>query len=358
MATPSTSSRPAPRRAVPLSRRIVLGLVVLAGVALTPVAASAAPRPATAHDAAVLMAARAHDLEKITEAFDAARDQLAAQEASAQAAAARADQARAARTAAQQQVRSIARSAYTGQNGALKALLTSKNADDFVGQVTTLDTIAGHQATVLDQVAAAGRAADQASGQAAKAVAAARATYESVARQQAGLQAEVNRYQAAFNALSAQEKQAAVAAAETTDVRASRDVRPEPGIGGGSAVAAPAPSSAAAVAVRTAMAERGAPYVWAAAGPGSFDCSGLMQYAWRAAGVSLPHSSLAQSQMGAPVSRNALQPGDLVFFYSPVSHVAMYIGGGNVVQAPTAGDVVKVTPLSAMPSYNSARRLG
>jgi cell wall-associated NlpC family hydrolase len=106
------------------------------------------------------------------------------------------------------------------------------------------------------------------------------------------------------------------------------------------------------------MAERGAPYVWAAAGPGSFDCSGLMQYAWRAAGVGLPHSSLAQSQMGAPVSRNALQPGDLVFFYSPVSHVAMYIGGGNVVQAPTAGDVVKVTPLSAMPSYNSARRLG
>jgi cell wall-associated NlpC family hydrolase len=105
------------------------------------------------------------------------------------------------------------------------------------------------------------------------------------------------------------------------------------------------------------MAQRGKPYVWAAAGPGSFDCSGLMQYAYAAAGVNLPHSSLGQSRMGTPVARNALQPGDLVFFYSPVSHVGMYIGNGDIVQAPTAGDVVKVTPLAVMPGYNSARRL-
>jgi cell wall-associated NlpC family hydrolase len=285
-------------------------------------------------------------------------------------------QARAAQAAAQQQVRGIARSAYTGQNGALKALLTSKNADDFVGQVSTLQSIAGHQAAVLDQAVATGRTADQAQAQAASAVAAARATYASVARQQAGLQAQVNQYQADFDRLSASERQAAIAAAETADVRASRDDRaatPEPSGAPaaavsagrtGAATAAPAPvgpvaapSQAASVAVSTALAERGRPYVWAAAGPGSFDCSGLMEYAYAAAGVRLPHSSLGQSRMGTPVSRTALQPGDLVFFYSPVSHVGMYIGNGNIVHAPTAGDVVKITPLAYMPSYNSARRL-
>jgi cell wall-associated NlpC family hydrolase len=64
-----------------------------------------------------------------------------------------------------------------------------------------------------------------------------------------------------------------------------------------------------------------------------------------------------QSQMGTPVSRSQLQPGDLVFFYSPVSHVGMYIGNGQIVHAPTAGSVVKIVKLDAMSGYNTARRL-
>ena len=125
-------------------------------------------------------------------------------------------------------------------------------------------------------------------------------------------------------------------------------------------VAAPAaaPTATAQVAVDTALAQRGDPYVWAAAGPDSFDCSGLTQYAYAAAGVRLPHSSQMQSTMGTPVARANLQPGDLVFFYSPVSHVAMYIGNGQIVHAPTTGDVVKVTNLDYMSGYNSARRIG
>jgi cell wall-associated NlpC family hydrolase len=127
------------------------------------------------------------------------------------------------------------------------------------------------------------------------------------------------------------------------------------------AVAAPsapivASSHAAQVAVNTAMAQLGKPYVWGAAGPGSFDCSGLALYAYKAAGISLPHSSAMQSRIGTPVSINALRPGDLVFFYSGPSHVGIYIGNGNVVHAPTTGDVVKVSPMKYMP-FNSARRL-
>jgi cell wall-associated NlpC family hydrolase len=126
------------------------------------------------------------------------------------------------------------------------------------------------------------------------------------------------------------------------------------------APAAPvAPSSGAAqVAVRTALAQVGKPYVWGASGPNAFDCSGLMMYAYAAAGVALPHSSSVQATMGTPVSRDQLQPGDLVFFYSPVSHVGMYIGNGQMVHASTEGVPVQVVDLGSMPGYNSARRIG
>jgi cell wall-associated NlpC family hydrolase len=356
----------------------VLVLTGVAGAVLATVPAQAAPapaaQPATSADAAALMAARAHELEKVTEAFDAARDQLAAQEATAKAAAARADQARAAQEKAREQVRGIARSAYTGQNGALQALLTSKNPTEFIDQVSTLQSVAGHQADVLGQAVAAGRQATAAQTQAVAAVTAARTSYQKVAGQQATLQAQVNAYQADFDRLSAKEKAAAVAAAEAGAVASARASRgedrtattttPAAAAGGSSTgaaapVAVPAaPGSAAAKAVSVAQAQRGKPYVWAAAGPNSFDCSGLVEYAYGAAGVSLPHSSLAQSQMGTPVSRDALQPGDLVFFYSPVSHVGIYIGGGNMVHAPTSGDVVKISPISVIGSYAGARRIG
>jgi cell wall-associated NlpC family hydrolase len=121
--------------------------------------------------------------------------------------------------------------------------------------------------------------------------------------------------------------------------------------------AAPAPTAAAQVAVDTALAQIGKPYEWGGAGPYSFDCSGLTEYAYAAAGVFLPHSSSMQSTMGVPVSEADLQPGDLVFFYTPVSHVAMYIGNGEIVQASTYGEPVAVTELAYMPDYVGARRL-
>src|SRR3954449_1829535 len=118
-----------------------------------------------------------------------------------------------------------------------------------------------------------------------------------------------------------------------------------------------APTAAAQIAVDTALAQLGKPYVWGGAGPDSFDCSGLTQYAYAAAGISLPHSSSMQSTIGTPVAYADLQPGDLVFFYSPVSHVGMYIGNGQMVHAGTTGDVVKVIDLAYMPGFNSARRI-
>lgn len=105
----------------------------------------------------------------------------------------------------------------------------------------------------------------------------------------------------------------------------------------------PAASGGAATAVRVALAQVGKPYQWGAAGPSSFDCSGLTMYAWAAAGVSLPHSSAMQYSATTRVPTSALQAGDLLFYGSPIHHVAMYIGGGRMVEAPYSGSSVRVT---------------
>jgi len=120
------------------------------------------------------------------------------------------------------------------------------------------------------------------------------------------------------------------------------------GGGGGAAAAASEPyippaSSRAETAVNAAMTQLGVPYRFAESSPGeAFDCSGLTKWAWAQAGVSLPHQSRAQAASVPNVPASAAQPGDLIFYYSPISHVGIYIGNGQLVHAPNSGDVVKI----------------
>jgi cell wall-associated NlpC family hydrolase len=114
-------------------------------------------------------------------------------------------------------------------------------------------------------------------------------------------------------------------------------------------------SGRAAAAVRYAMAQVGDAYVYGAAGENAFDCSGLTMRAWAQAGVSLPHSSSAQFNSGPRVSASDLQPGDLVFYYSPISHVGMYIGNGLIVHAANPGTGVAVSGLYSMPYVGAVR---
>jgi cell wall-associated NlpC family hydrolase len=112
--------------------------------------------------------------------------------------------------------------------------------------------------------------------------------------------------------------------------------------------AAPPPaSSRAGTAVNAARGQLGVPYVYATSNPGvSFDCSGLTMYAWGVAGVGLPHQSRQQYASIPHISSSQAQPGDLIFFYSPISHVGVYIGGGQMIDAPNSGSVVRVATVN------------
>ncbi|MGW1072972.1 NlpC/P60 family protein [Streptomyces sp. NPDC002537] len=111
----------------------------------------------------------------------------------------------------------------------------------------------------------------------------------------------------------------------------------------------------AARAVAYAYAALGKPYVWGATGPSAFDCSGLAQAAWQAAGVSLPRTTYTQINAGRRIARGQLAPGDLVFFYPGISHVGIYVGNGQMIHAPHPGAPVRVAPVDEMPFAGAVR---
>jgi cell wall-associated NlpC family hydrolase len=108
--------------------------------------------------------------------------------------------------------------------------------------------------------------------------------------------------------------------------------------------------------VETALAYHGVPYLWAGATPAGFDCSGLILYVYKQHGVNLPHYSGSQFLLGTKVAAADLQPGDVVFFGSPIHHVGMYIGGGYFLHAPRTGDFVKISKLAERNDFAGARR--
>jgi cell wall-associated NlpC family hydrolase len=148
-------------------------------------------------------------------------------------------------------------------------------------------------------------------------------------------------YHEALAAQQAAEEAAAAAAAQSTSTPSS----PSPG-GTSSIPAPPAPNGNVQAVLNAAYSVIGTPYQWGGASPESgFDCSGLTMWSWAHAGVYLPHSSAAQYSSLPHVDRTQLQPGDLLFFYSPISHVGMYVGGGQMIHAPHTGSVVSVVPV-------------
>jgi cell wall-associated NlpC family hydrolase len=132
----------------------------------------------------------------------------------------------------------------------------------------------------------------------------------------------------------------------------------EPATGGTGGAPPVGPAAQARTAVAAAYRPLGAPYVWAADGPATFDCSGLTAFVWAAADVTLPHSSQAQFTVGRHVQRSELAPGDLVFFGSPIHHVGIYVGGGRMIDAPQTGQVVQVQSIDRADYAGAVRVTG
>lgn len=229
-------------------------------------------------------------------------------------------------------------------------LLLSSDPDQFLTQASTARAFAGQQSAVLQKFQTAQGKLTDLQAAAATELAALNAVQGKQNELKKKLQNNLDKAEKVLDKLTDAERARIANQEAEEDRRASRDSdRPElPDV--------PA-SGRGGIALRYALNQIGDPYSWGADGPSSFDCSGLTMAAWRQAGVSLSHSSRAQTGEGRSVSRSQLMPGDLVFFYSPVSHVALYYGGGKIVHAPRPGRSVTITSLSSMP-FNGAVRPG
>lgn len=311
-----------------------------------------------------------------TAAAASAGEQVTASAAAVETAKAGAAAADAEAAAYQEKVNAFANASFRGARlDGVAVMLTAASAEDFLDQVSSLDRVAADSQQTLTEAVAAKDAAAQAKAQAdAAAAAAAQAKADAdaaaasaqqatadVTSRKADLDAEAARYKALYDSLSAQEREAAQAAEERANAaanaaaapaeaasRSDRTPLPETSAAASEPApepAAPAGSGAASAAVAAALSKVGSPYVYGAAGPSAFDCSGLTSWAWAQAGVSIPRTSGGQAGLpSVPLSQ--LQPGDLVTYYSPVSHVAMYIGNGQVVHASTSSRPVYVTTVS------------
>jgi peptidoglycan DL-endopeptidase CwlO len=277
-------------------------------------------------------------LEPVIEQHNAARQELAVKRKQAEALAGRIKPLELQIRLAMAKVGDLAARAYKGeQTSAINAVLTSGSPDAFVNQLELLDQFARRQHTdvqavleLKDKLAAQKRPLDQLVKQLAQ-------TSAELAAKKKQIDAEIDRLQ---------RLRLQVYGSNTS----LGSLRPAP---------CPSyyPGGGAGKAITFACKQIGKPYVWGADGPGSYDCSGLTMTAWAQAGVYLPHNAAAQRREVPYISRSELRPGDFVFYYSDLHHVAMYAGNGWIVHASRAGEPVKMRRIDGAP-INSYGRPG
>ncbi|HEY7397430.1 MAG TPA: NlpC/P60 family protein [Gaiellaceae bacterium] len=317
-------------------------------------------------------------LERARSQYDAATTQLARTEREQRLNAHELAVARADLRASQRAIRRRLVTLYTtDQDSTIEVILGARSLDDLIARIDSAKNVTNLDSRVAQEVAQfrtlvvndrkrlAATHAEQAHLVAVRA--AAKSSIESkIGEQQRLLSSIKGQIAQMIQAEQARQLQAAREQAEARIVAAHQQAQQaaqDTVVG----VTAAAPDSTTLVApppthggvVGIAMSQLGTPYVWGGAAPGGFDCSGLVMWAYAQVGVSLPHSTYALYAMGVPISRDELQPGDLVFF-DGVGHVGIYIGGDQFIHAPHTGDVVKVSSLDDSwyaATYVGARRI-
>ncbi|MEV0779444.1 NlpC/P60 family protein [Streptomyces sp. NPDC050433] len=223
------------------------------------------------------------------------------------------------------------------------ALLLSSDPDSYLGRAEALDRLSDRQAVALRELGQAQRKLGRQRADATRDLAALERSRAAVARHKRTVEGKLAAARRLLNSLPDEERD--------TD-RASRSGRD----GGPLSADGEAPASArAAAAARAARGVVGMPYVWGANGPSGFDCSGLTQWAYAQAGVSLPRTSQAQRYAGQQVPLSQARPGDLVAYRDDASHIGMYMGNGQVVHAPYPGASVRYDPVGMMPVSSVTR---
>lgn len=340
-----SNANPAPRRTA------LLAAAALSTVMLGSTPATAQPESGEASQAAQKLRDLSRQAEVLTEDYKKAQDDHNAKRhdldrfnAEAQQADRVAGEARVQEEQLRGQVDRLSKASYKGsQMNSIAAVLNSETPDAFLDRASTLDLMAQHNSESVHAYAEATHRAESARRQAwdaragaAKAEADAARLEGDIAGRKKEMDAQVARVKEQYSELSEQDKDA------LSGVK--------------SAVGQLAGSGAAIKAVNAALGKQGSPYVFGAKGPEEFDCSGLVQWAYKQAGVDLPGSTRSQVSVGRSVSQSEMKPGDIIFFYSSASHDGIYIGNGKIVHASTSGEPVKVSDMGSMP-FNSARRV-
>ncbi|MBY8880411.1 C40 family peptidase [Actinacidiphila acidipaludis] len=231
-------------------------------------------------------------------------------------------------------------------------LALSSAPQHYLEQARMLDQLGDRQAAALARLTAEQRDMDQTRAEAADRLSTLQDAQTRLAHRKQTVQHTLAEAQALLALLSPADR-AAVAASDgpgSGPAAADRSIVRPP-----LSTVAGAPSARAAQAVAFAYRALGLPYVWGATGPSAYDCSGLTQAAWKSAGVSLPRTTYTQINAGTRVPESQLRPGDLVFFYSGVSHVGLYIGDGQMIHAPHPGAPVRIAAISEMPFAGATR---
>ncbi len=254
---------------------------------------------------------------------------------------------------------------YTsGESSTLEILLGSTSLEDFLARVDATSRVSAQDARIVGEIRAVRAEVKKREAELAAAQAEQAEVVADLERRKAAIEARLADRQAMLATIKdeiaqiqAEERRRQARLQAQAEARlADQGSAPAPVSDGGGGN--PPPSKYGGV-VGVAMQFLGVPYVWGGASPSGFDCSGLVMYAFAQVGVSLPHNAAMQYAYGSPVSRSALQAGDVVFF-NGLGHNGIYIGGGQFIHAPHTGDVVKISSLGDSwyaSTYVGARRM-
>lgn len=341
-----------------LARNSVVAVALAASIAVVPThTAIAQPGFDSASDAQTKLAELSRDSEQTNESLHNAQIDLDAKTAQQLDAQAAVDRSRAALDAAQAQLTQlkpamdkVANVNYQGaRTNRLFAVMVSDSPQQLLDQMSALDVISAETAGQVAQfqqassdAAAAEQAATTAADQARVAAEQAKAVSDDLQAKQSELQGQIAEVMAAYSALSSSE-QLSLAGSALPDGFDPTTILQNLTPGSGTS------------ALQAGLTQIGKPYVWGGTGPDGFDCSGLVVWAYKQVGKTLPRSSQAQAEGGTPVDQKDLQPGDVVLFYPDASHVGIYAGNGNVLHASTFGVPVKVQSMASFPYYGARR---